>query len=1184
MCIRDSTNLTPRSNLLAYNITTGALITSFAPVVNGVVQSVSASPDGSRLYIGGQFTSANGQPRNRLAAFNASNGALLGWNPGADYNVNALTITPDQSRVIVGGAFQTLAGEAAYGLGAVDASTGALLPWAATEKVRNAGASAAIQSLSTDGTSIFGTGFVFGPGGNLEGTFSADPNSGAIKWIEDCHGDTYGAYSTGGTVYTVSHAHYCGNVGGFPQSDPWSTNQRFAVAFTANTTGTIGHDPWGYYDWYGNPSPSVTNWFPEMKIGSFTGQNQAGWTVTGNGQYVTIGGEFPSVNGTAQQGLVRFAVKPIAPSKRAPMLTGSKFMPSLVSLSSGTVRVAFQANWDQDDTTLTYKVVRNSNTAAPVFTTTADSTFWNRPMLGFTDTGLTPGATYKYRLYVTDSAGNQVAGDTATITVSNDAATSAYSSTVMGQGAGTFWRLGESSGATAYDWAGYTDGQVGTGVTRGAAGAISGDTNTASTFDGTRNGLVSAPSAVTGPDTFTTEAWVNTTSTSGGKIIGFGGQQSGGESGSYDRHTYMDNDGHIWFGVYPGGVATVNTTKSYNDGQWHQIVSSLGPNGMVLYVDGLKVASRTDVTSGQPYTGYWRVGGDNLGGWPNQPASNYLSGSIDEVSIYPTALTKDQVMAQYVLSGRTSPIPAAPADTYGAAIYNAQPDLYWRLADSTGTQAADSSASLNPGTYNGGVTKGEPGVIAGNTAVTFNGSDGFIASDNAVTNPTTYTEEAWFNTTTTTRGGKIIGFGSSNTGTSGGYDRHIYMQDDGKLVFGTWTGQTNTVTTPASYNDGKWHQVAASQGSDGIKLYVDGALIGTNPQTQAQNYTGYWRVGGDNTWGSSSAFFAGTIDEAAVYSTVLTPQQVAQHFQAAGGVLPNQAPTAALTATAAGLALSVDGSGSSDADGTVASYAWNFGDNSTGTGATASHTYAAAGTYTVTLTVTDNAGGTNTTSKPVTVTAAAPTAIATDLFARTVAGGWGNSDLGGAWTMNGSSSLFAVNGSAGQIKMATAGAGPSVNLSTVSATELNGSVDIALDKLPTGSGFQGNAIVRRVGTTNYMVKLRLMPTSTSIQISKVVAGVETVLSTQTVTGLTYAVGDQVRLSFQVKGTSPTTISAKAWKVGSTEPTAWRATVTDNDAALQAAGAVGLQGYLTSSSTNAPVVASFDNLSITPVTP
>ena len=43
------TNLTPRGNLLAYNLTTGALITSFAPVLNGQVKTVAASPDGSRI-------------------------------------------------------------------------------------------------------------------------------------------------------------------------------------------------------------------------------------------------------------------------------------------------------------------------------------------------------------------------------------------------------------------------------------------------------------------------------------------------------------------------------------------------------------------------------------------------------------------------------------------------------------------------------------------------------------------------------------------------------------------------------------------------------------------------------------------------------------------------------------------------------------------------------------------------------------------------------------------------------------------------------------------------------------------------------------------------------------------------------------------------------------------------------
>jgi hypothetical protein len=76
----------------------------------------------------------------------------------------------------------------------------------------------------------------------------------------------------------------------------------------------------------------------------------------------------------------------------------------------------------------------------------------------------------------------------------------------------------------------------------------------------------------------------------------------------------------------------------------------------------------------------------------------------------------------------------------------------------------------------------------------------------------------------------------------------------------------------------------------------------------------------------------------------------------------------------------------------------------------------------------------------------------------------------------------------------------------------------------------------------------------------------------------------VRLSFRVAGTGTTSLSAKAWKVGTTEPAAWRATVTDSDAALQRPGSFGLQGYLTTSTTNSPVVATFDNLAIAAPTP
>lgn len=53
--------------------------------------------------------------------------------------------------------------------------------------------------------------------------------------------------------------------------------------------------------------------------------------------------------------------------------------------------------------------------------------------------------------------------------------------------------------------------------------------------------------------------------------------------------------------------------------------------------------------------------------------------------------------------------------------------------------------------------------------------------------------------------------------------------------------------------------------------------------------------------------------------------------------------------------------------------------------------------------------------------------------------------------------------------------------------------------------------------------MRLPPTSTSAHS----------LRNQTIAGLTSAVGDTVRVGFSVTGTNPTTLSAKAWKVGTT---------------------------------------------------
>ena len=187
---------------------------------------------------------------------------------------------------------------------------------------------------------------------------------------------------------------------------------------------------------------------------------------------------------------------------------------------------------------------------------------------------------------------------------------------------------------------------------------------------------------------------------------------------------------------------------------------------------------------------------------------------------------------------------------------------------------------MSNGLYSGGVTLMQPSPVTGvGYAAAFDGQSGAIGSAQQYTNPTVYSEEAWFNTTTAS-GGKIMGFGNAQSGLSSNYDRHVYMLPSGQLVFGTWTGTENLAQTTGSYNDGKWHYVVATQGPDGMKLYVDGQVAATNPQTQAQSYSGYWRVGGDSPWGGDSAYFAGTIDEVAFYSTELSATQVMNHYNA----------------------------------------------------------------------------------------------------------------------------------------------------------------------------------------------------------------------------------------------------------------------------------------------------------------
>ncbi|QXE30420.1 PKD domain-containing protein [Microbacterium sp. HSID17254] len=1027
------TNETPRSNLLAYDLATGVLDTSFAPQVNGRILAAAVSPDGSRLYIGGGFTAVNGQNRYRLAAFDTATGQLIGnWTPGTNtivqgivatdttvyvtgefsninntartgvaavsastgavldfnpvlaggYGVRSVVVSPDASKVVIAGSFTSTNGSTnpGRGMAALDASSGASLPWAINSVIRNAGTGASIYSLASDGDSVYGSGYDFGGSkteDDFEGAFRARWSDGSMVWMEDCHGDTYSVYPTGGVLYTAAHSHYCGNIGEFPQLDPWSFN--FSLAFDKNPSDrTITPDIYGYRSFTGNPAARLLHWYPTWQPGTVSGMNQAAWSVTGGGDYLVYGGEFTAVSGSAQQGLVRFAKPGTAPNKIGPTIKGGAYQISAQSFRAGQARVAWSANYDADNARLTYEVFRR-DLAQPIHTTTADSTYWVRPRLTYSDTAVTAGQTYEYRVKVTDPNGNTTTSDWTPVTIAAAGTSNTYNEAVLSSSPRYYWPMNEASGSSATDWISGNDLTLSGGTTRGQAGQVVGETSASTAFNGTDGTSASSVSEV-GPDEFSIEAWFQTTSTSGGKIVGFGNNAKG-LSGSYDRHLYLSNSGQVTFGVYPGTARTLTSGAGLNDGKWHHVVGTMNSSGMVLYVDGVRVSSRSDTTTGQSYSGYWRIGGDSQSGWPSAGSSNYLNARIADVAVYGSALTRDAVDAHWVASGRTSSLPAAPADAYGKAVYDLDPTLYWRLGETSGTVAKDSGRDGSTGTYqtSGSATiqRGQTGALSGvaDQAIRFTSSKLFSSWNNRQTvvsarqypSPNTYSIETWFKTTST-GGGKLIGFGNSNSNNanpSSNYDRHIYMNGSGQLKFGVYNGGSYVLTAPGTYRDGQWHHVVAQQSAAGMQLFVDGVEVASNAQAGADNYNGYWRVGGDTTW-EGDPFWVGTIDEAAVYSAPLTVSQVLQHYQLGDTGELNQLPTAQFTAATSDRSVAFDASASSDPEGPIAGYAWDFGDGHTGTGVAPTHEYDTAGTYTVTLTVTDAGGLASTVAHDVT--------------------------------------------------------------------------------------------------------------------------------------------------------------------------------------------------------------------------
>ncbi len=209
---------------------------------------------------------------------------------------------------------------------------------------------------------------------------------------------------------------------------------------------------------------------------------------------------------------------------------------------------------------------------------------------------------------------------------------------------------------------------------------------------------------------------------------------------------------------------------------------------------------------------------------------------------------------------------------------------YWRLGESSGSTAIDSAATdPNNGTYPIRPTRGVGGAITddSDTAARFNGTDDYGSVTRQIADD--FSIEFWFKSTQTfgaTCTSWWQGAGLVDAEVGGVANDFGVSLCAGKVVAGVGNPD-RSIFSAAAYNTGAWHHVVftRTRSSGALRLYVDGILVGSTTSANTGSLTSATDInfGRIQTGGN---YFAGTLDEIAVYDKVLDQATVTAHYYA----------------------------------------------------------------------------------------------------------------------------------------------------------------------------------------------------------------------------------------------------------------------------------------------------------------
>ncbi|WP_437345056.1 LamG-like jellyroll fold domain-containing protein [Streptomyces bacillaris] len=519
---------------------------------------------------------------------------------------------------------------------------------------------------------------------------------------------------------------------------------------------------------------------------------------------------------------------------------------------------------------------------------------------------------------------------------------SLYRAAVLDSNPLSYWRLGESEGATARSEApsrtGLNDG-VHRDVVLGTAPAVAGTADTSAGFDGT-DSVVELPDNTLQASAFTSvELWFKTKKP--GVIATLQDAEIGQRPTRWSPYLSVDGSGRLrgqFYTLEHAGAKPIVSASAVTDDKWHHAVLTSAGTTQTLYLDGVRVGSLTGTVQARDDQ-YAYLGG----GWANQgwsalaDGTHHFQGSLDDVAVYGHALDGATVAEHYAArtasgrmtkavlpSGRThatveyDPVTGRLTSTtdqnggvwkvsgeeyssgsaaYAEAVLANSPAGYWRLGERSGATARSRTGDGTDGSYQGSVALGLPGAFADgdDTSVGF-GDDGYaeIPGD-LLRQGTDLAVELWFRTS---RPGVLVGDQSAEldgaTAASGSWTPLLYVGSDNKLHGKFYVNSASTATSLASsttVTDNEWHHAVVSASGSTQTLYLDGVRQGTftgkvNHQSNKHTYIG----GGFSSasWPASPGAltrFPGQIDEVAVYAGPLDAASVTRHFRARTGLV-----------------------------------------------------------------------------------------------------------------------------------------------------------------------------------------------------------------------------------------------------------------------------------------------------------